>query len=271
MAILARKGYEAGADPLPLLGYRFVFASVFLFGLAMVMRRPTVPDRTLVWKLLLLGGIGFAVESSLFFIAIDLAPAGVASLVFFSFPMLTTLISWMLRLEPVTRRTVVALALGTAGVATIFTIRDISIEGPLYSLAAALAVAIYFTGAGVVMRGHDPLVGAVWTAVGAAISVLTVSFATGQHFPIDALPWAIALGVVTSIAFYAMYGAIAHIGPSKAAIAQMLEPVVTVVLGLLILDEEVTFRIALGAALIVSALPILASKRSEPPPPSDSV
>jgi len=271
VAILARKGYEAGADPLPLLGYRFVFASVFLFGLAKVMKRHTVPDKTLVWKLLLLGGIGFAVESALFFTAIDLAPAGVASLVFFSFPMLTTLISWVLRIEPITRRTVLALALGTAGVATIFTIRDISIEGPLYSLAAALAVAIYFTGAGVVMKGHDPLVGAVWTAVGAAVSVLVVSFATGQSFPIDALPYAVALGVVTSIAFYAMYGAIAHIGPSKAAIAQMLEPVVTVVLGLLILDEEVTFRIALGAALIVSALPILATQRSEPPPPSDSV
>jgi drug/metabolite transporter (DMT)-like permease len=271
VAILARKGYEEGADPLPLLGYRFAIASALLIALARAMRRPAVPDPGVVWKLLLLGGVGFAIESSLFFIALDKAPAGIVSLVFFSFPMLTVLISWILRTEPVTKRTVLALSLGTAGVASIFTIRDVSLEGPLLALLAALSVAIYFTGAGVVMRGHDPLVGAIWTAVGAAVSILAVAFATGQDFPLAALPWAVALGVVTSIAFYAMYGAISRIGPAKAAVSQMLEPVVTVVLGVLILDEDITIRIAIGAALIVSALPILARQRHEAPPPSDSV
>jgi len=271
VAILARKGYQEGADPLPLLGYRFAIASVFLLILAGAMRRPIVPRGDVLWKLLLLGGIGFAVESSLFFIALDLAPAGIVSLVFFSFPMLTALLSWAFRIEPVTRRTLIALSLGTAGVASIFTIRNVSLEGPLFALAAAVAVALYFTGAGIIMKGHDPLVGAVWTAVGAAVTVLAVGFALGQDFPVAALPWAISLGAVTSIAFYAMYGAISRIGPAKAAVAQMLEPVVTVILGVLILDETITLRIAMGAALIVSALPILAGRRSQTPPPADSV
>jgi drug/metabolite transporter (DMT)-like permease len=271
VAILARKGFEEGADPLPLLGIRFAIASLFLYVLARGMRRAVVPEATVVWKLLLLGGIGFAMESSLFFVALDLAPAGIVSLVFFSFPMLTALISWMLHIEPITRRTVIALTLGTAGVASIFTVRDVSIEGPLFALGAALAVAIYFTGAGVIMRGQDPLVGAIWTAVGASVSVLAIALAAGQEFPAAALPWAIALGAVTSIAFYAMYGAISRIGPARAAVAQMLEPVVTVVLGVIILDESITLRIVVGAILIVSALPILAARRSEPPPPADSV
>jgi drug/metabolite transporter (DMT)-like permease len=271
MAILARKAYEEGAEPLLLLGYRFTIASLFLFALARALKRPVVPEPTVVWKLLLLGGIGYAFESSLFFIALDLAPAGIVSLVFYSFPMLTALISWALRTEPVTRRTVFALSLGTAGVASIFTIRDVALEGPLFALAAAVAVAIYFTVAGIIMKGNDPLVGALWTAVGAAVSVFAIGFAARQNFPIAALPWAIALGAVTSIAFYAMYGAIARIGPAKSAVAQMLEPVVTVILGVLILDEIITLRIAIGAALIVSALPILAVRRSGPPPPADSV
>ena len=271
VAILARKGFEQGADPLPLLGYRFAVASAFLLVFARAMKRPLVPPRDLLWKLLLLGGIGFAAESSLFFIALDLAPAGIVSLVFFSFPLLTTLASWALRIEPITRRTVVALSLGTAGVASIFTIREVGLEGPIFALLAAVAVTIYFTGAGIIMKGQEALVGALWTAVGASVTVLAIGFAVGQDFPASALPWAIALGAVTSVAFWAMYEAIARIGPAKAAVSQMLEPVVTVILGLLILDEAITLRIALGAALIVSALPILASRRSKAPPPADSV
>ena len=271
VAILAKYGYREGADALPLLGFRFSFASIFLLVTAAALRRPLFPDRSVTWKLLALGGIGFAIESSLFFIALDRAPAGIVSLVFFSFPMLTALLSWAFRLEPVTRRTLVALALGTAGVATIFTIRGTALEGPLFALAAALAVAIYFVSTQVILRGQDPLVGAMWTAIGAAIVLLTISFATGQEFPAGATPWALALGVVTAIAFVAMYTAISLIGAAKVAVAQMLEPVVTVVLGVIILDESFTLRIALGAALIVSALPILAGSRSEPPPPADSV
>ncbi|MGH2752826.1 MAG: DMT family transporter [Actinomycetota bacterium] len=271
VAILAKNGYDEGADPLPLLGYRFVVASLLLLCLAAALRRSIVPSRDVVLKLLLLGGIGFAVESTLFFIALDRAPAGIVSLVFFSFPVLTALISWALRLEPITRRTLVALALGTVGVMSIFSVRHVSLDGPLLSLAAAVAVAIYFTGTGIVIKGQDPIVGAIWTAVGAAVTVLSASYLLGQDFPIEALPSAIALGVVTAIAFVAMYVAISLIGPSKTAVAQMLEPVVTVVLGVLILDEVVTFRIAVGAALIVAALPILAAQRTEAPPPGDSV
>jgi len=150
-------------------------------------------------------------------------------------------------------------------------VRGVRLEGPLLALGAAVAVAIYFTGTGIVIKGQDPIVAAIWTAIGAAVTVLSVSYVTGQDFPLDALPSAIALGVVTAIAFFAMYNAISLIGPSRAAVAQMLEPVVTVILGVIVLEEVVTFRIALGAALIVSALPILAAQRSEAPPPADSV
>jgi drug/metabolite transporter (DMT)-like permease len=166
--------------------------------------------------------------------------------VFFSFPMFTALLSWVLRIEPVHAKTVVALALGTAGVASIFTIRDLNLEGPILALLGALAVSVYYVGTAVVMKGNDPLVAAFWTAVGASVSVLAIGFATGQDFPLSALPWAAAIGIVTATAFAAMYGSIARIGAARSAVAQMLEPVVTVVLGLVILDEQITLRIAGG-------------------------
>ena len=90
---------------MPLLGYRFVFASVFLFGLAEGHEATHGAGQDARLETPATGRHRFRRRVPLFFIAIDLAPAGVASLVFFSFPMLTALISWVLRIEPITRRT----------------------------------------------------------------------------------------------------------------------------------------------------------------------
>ncbi|HEU4481200.1 MAG TPA: EamA family transporter, partial [Actinomycetota bacterium] len=107
--------------------------------------------------------------------------------------------------------------------------------------------------------GIDAAAGATWTAAGAATSLTLISVATGRDFPMDALPAALALGAVTSVAFTTLFAAIALIGSSRAAIAAMLEPVVTVLLAAAFLDEAITARIAVGAAFVIASLPVLAA------------
>jgi drug/metabolite transporter (DMT)-like permease len=69
----------------------------------------------------------------------------------------------------------------------------------------------------------------------------------------------ISLGVATAFAFVLLYRAIALIGSARVAVASMFEPVATIVLAALLLDEAITARVALGAVLVVAALPILAT------------
>ncbi len=272
VAILAKKAYEVGADALPLLGVRYLIAAVLLVLFVRAAGRRLHPGRTHVVRLLLLGGVGYAFESALFFVALELAPAGVVSLIFFSYPLLTAALSYVLRIEPIRKSTVVALVLGSMGVASIFTIEDLSLAGPLLALGAAFAVAIYFVAAGYVMRDVEPALGATWTAIGASASLLIISAVTRQSFPADALPPALMLGAVTAVAFTALYAAIARIGAARSAVAQMLEPVVTVALSAIVLAEVITARVAVGAALVVASLPVLASTgwrdaRATAPPP----
>jgi drug/metabolite transporter (DMT)-like permease len=66
------------------------------------------------------------------------------------------------------------------------------------------------------------------------------------------------------LAFVALYAAIRRIGSSRSSIAMMLEPVTTVVLAAIFLNEALTVRIGLGAALVVAALPLLASAPAQP-------
>jgi drug/metabolite transporter (DMT)-like permease len=209
--------------------------------------------------MMLLGGIGYAFESTLFFMALQHAPAAVVGLVFYSYPLWTTLLALAIGFERFRTRIALALVCGTAGVSLIFSLRSSSLTGPLLALSAAVAVALFLIAVQKASAGMDPFNVALWTATGAAISLSVVAVAARGSLPRAALPFAAALGLVTALAFVALYGSISRIGSSRSSIAMMLEPVTTVILAALFLSESLTVRIAVGAALVATALPLLAS------------
>ena len=257
MAIFAKLAYDEGADPLPLLAVRFGLTALLLMGFHLVTRRSLALPRAVALKLLALGAVGYAFEASLFFYALEFAPAGVVTLIFYSYPLWTTVFAISTRLEKFDRRVAIALVMGTVGVATIFSIEGGDARGPLLACAAAIAVAIYFLFAQVVTKGVDPAASATWTSLGATAALSTVLTFVDWSFPGDAFAPAAGLAIATAFAFVALYAAIARLGSARVAIASMFEPVTTVILAAVFLDEDITLRIALGAALVVIALPIL--------------
>jgi drug/metabolite transporter (DMT)-like permease len=101
--------------------------------------------------------------------------------------------------------------------------------------------------------------------VSAAVALGIVALVAGDPLPADALPYAFGLGVATAVAFATVYEAIVRIGSPRAAVATMLEPVTTIALAAIYLDEELTLRVLVGAALIIAALPLLTlARRAEP-------
>ena len=257
LAIFAKLAYREGAGPISLLGARFAIAAVLMLGWhALAGRTVAAPRRKLV-ALLVLGGAGYAFESSLFFLALERAPAAIIELIFYSFPLWVNLIGLAIGLERWRTGVAVALLLGSTGVALIFTVQLDSLAGPLLALGAAVAVALYFIAAQLVIEDVEPSVAATWTAAGAAVSLSLTGLLLGQPLPGGAWAPAAALGIATAFAFFGLYGAIARIGSARTSIANMFEPVTTIFLAALILDERLTVRILAGAALVISALPVL--------------
>jgi drug/metabolite transporter (DMT)-like permease len=272
LAILGKLAYEVGAQPLPLLAARFSFAAVLLAGFQAVTGQSAGLGRRTTAKLALVGLV-YGLEASLFFFALDHAPAASVSLIFYSYPLWTNLIGLGTGLEKFRARVFLALVLGTAGVVSIFEVSELGLLGPLLALAAAVSVAIYFLLAQVLLKDISPAASATWTTAGAALAALVATGTTQQGLPAAALPHAMGLAVASAISFVLVYAAIARIGSARTSVANMVEPVTTVVLAALILGEEITLRIAIGAVLVISALPILASAppQTEPFPPSDSL
>jgi drug/metabolite transporter (DMT)-like permease len=272
LAIFGKYAFAEGAETIPLLAGRFAIATGLIAGYQIARRKPLKPSRPKVRSLSLLG-ICYALESALFFFALERAPAGTVALIFYSFPLWTTLLSLLVGLERFRWGLVAALTLGTAGVSLIFTISTDDLSGPLFALGAAVTVAVYFILAQVIARDVAPAHSAMWTSAGAAAVATVIALATQQDLPASALVHTAALGVASATAFALLFGAIARIGSARASVAAMLEPVATVILAAIFLDEEITTRVAVGAALIVSALPVLAStgRRADIPAAADSL
>lgn len=258
LAIFAKSAYEVGAEPIPLLAVRFVVAALLLVAFLRITGRSLAIGRRNALRLMGLGACGYAFEASLFFAALERAPASIVGLIFYSYPLWTALTGLVLGIEPFRKSLFGALALGSAGILLIFSIPETTLEGPLLALAASIAVTAYFVTAQFFVKGIDPVAAATFTAIGAGLALTLVSAITGKGLPAAALPPALGLGAVTAIAFAFLYAAVARMGSAHTGVAMMLEPVTTIVLAALFLDETITLRVLVGAALVVSALPILA-------------
>jgi drug/metabolite transporter (DMT)-like permease len=265
LPIFAKYAYQDGADPLALLAARFITSTILLAVFAAITKRPVALPHPRALRIFLLGAIGYASESALFFAALTRAPAAVVSLVFYSYPLWTNIGGFATGLEKFQARSLVALGLAGTGIALIFSLPDTPLAGLLLALASALAVTVYYLFAQVFVRKVDPLPAAIHTAAGAGLSLTVASLATGERLPAAAFPEAAGLGSVTAVAFVCLYAALAAIGSAKTATTHMLEPVTTVLLAAVLLGDEISGRVAVGAALIVSALPILAGKKRDRP------
>ena len=273
LAISAKFAYRAGAHPFPLLAWRFALAALMLALYHLIRRRSLLLPRGDLAKTLVGGGFLYGFEATLFFAALQRAPASIVGLVFYSYPIWTTAIGFATGLERFRWKLVGALGLGVAGVLLVFSTPATSLAGPLFALAAAVVVAVYFIFVQVLLRDVAPSVAAMWTSAGAAVALGLVSIATGKSLPAEAAGPVVALAAASGFAFLTLYEAIIRIGSARSSIAAMLEPVTTIVLAAIFLDEDLTLRVVLGAALIVSVLPLLATVGHQEPsaPPVDTL
>lgn len=271
LAISAKFAYRAGSPVLPLLTVRFLGATLLIAVFHLVTRKSLKVPRGVMWKLLFLGGIGYGLETFLFFAALERAPAGVVALIFYSYPLWTVVMGFATKLEPFRWKLVGALVIGSIGVAIVFSPESGGLAGPLFALGAAVAVALYFIFMQVALREVESSPAAFWTSAGAALITGSIWLVGRAPLPSGAVVPALALALASAVAFIMLYAAITRIGSSRAAVAAMIEPVATLVLAWVLLDEVITTRVLIGAALVVSALPLLAMAGRRDVPAADAM
>lgn len=258
-----------GFGPQATLSIRFGVSAAVLFGLLALLRRPLLPVAGERLRPLLLGAIGYALESSLFYSALQRGTAAAVALLFYVYPAVVTVAELSVGRIRATRRLLGALALSVAGTALIVvTGADVSISaaGVVFALASALSFAAYLLVSGRAVLRTDPMVNGAWVAAGASLSLTVQGLATGGLRAPGDDAWLMLLnGLATAAAFSLMFAALGRLGPSRTAVVMTLEALSAVVLGALLLGEVIgPVQLAGGAAILAATVLISRTKTERP-------
>lgn len=263
MPIFARRAYGMGVGVQELLLVRFVLAFLVIGLFLRLTRRKSSPSRKQLPFLLALGGIGYFTLANLYFISLLYIPVSVVALILYTYPALVTMGSLALGWERASMPLISALSLALLGLYLVVNpILSVGPIGFLMTFGAAVVYTIYILVSTRVLRGLGGDVASLYVAGSAGVSFLLYDALTGRMnfgWGLEAWVWAILIAVVsTAIAGTAFFQAVKLIGPSKASILSLIEPITSIVAASVVFGEFLGINQLIGGALILLATVIAA-------------
>ena len=224
------------------------------------------------WRwLLVLGGVGYATEAAFFFLALGRGTAATVTLLFYTYPVLVTLISAVLGFGAPGLLLGGSLLAAVAGAGLVIGSSgglDITSAGIAFSLASALTFSVYLITADQTVRRTAPLVSAMWVSLSASVTLSLYSLVAGTaEMPEGtALLSIVAMGLLTSGAFAFLFLGLRRIGAVRTSIVASLEPVAASFLALLFLGEILRAGVLAGGLLILAGAIAASLARGVPDP-----
>jgi drug/metabolite transporter (DMT)-like permease len=254
-----------------MLAIRFAVAAVALAVLVGATRgtlRPAAGE----WRwLILLGSAGYAIEAAFFFLALGRGTAATVTLLFYTYPVLVTLISAAAGLGVPGLLLGGSLVAAVAGAGLVIGSSgglDISAAGILFAFGSAVWFSVYLITADQTLRRTSPLVSSMWVSLSASAVLAAYSLATGTwELPRGtALVSVAAMGLLTSGAFAFLFLGLRRIGAVRTSIVASLEPVAASFLALVFLGESLRAGVLAGGLLILSGAIAASLARGVPEP-----
>src|SRR5688572_448723 len=258
--------------PVTLVAFRVLFG--LLFGVVVIyIQRIQWPRTRKEWTpLLILSIANIAIPFFLISWGEQAIDSAVASILNATTPLFTILVAhFLLQDDKMTAPKVLGLLMGFAGVVILMS-KDIgtSLGSVLGQFAIVLASAFYAGGAVYARRTTQDLPGIMRSAgplLPATVLMWLMMFAVESpvKFPQLGITWIalLFLGVLGSgLAFVMSYYLLHEIGPTRTSMVTYLFPLGGVILGVLFLNEELSWQLVVGALLIVLSL-IVANLQSQ--------
>jgi drug/metabolite transporter (DMT)-like permease len=263
LGIFSRLFYDAGGEEFSLLVLRFVGTFLVLAAIALARSRPTPTTGDAALSVVM--GVATLGATFCLLAGFEAASPGLVTLLFYVYPLIITVAAYLLFGEELTRRRVVLLLIGMAGIILTVGIPDAATaEGIGWGLGAGVCVSIYILGSRHMMsRSVDSFQFVALSFAGALLFLVPFAAAMGIDWPRgDAVTYCICLIVISSVApTLLFYFAVGRIGAGGAARLATVEPVVAVVLSYIVLGEAILASQIAGGALVVAAVIALLTTR----------
>jgi len=266
LGIFGKLAYAGGLGLPTLLAARFGLAAVLMWAIVAVRGlSPRVSLRTLV-GLLLMGAVGYVGQAFSYFTALLTIQAATTGLLLYTYPSLVALLAWLLLRQKLTRAGAIALLMATVGCALVLgglaaLPGRADSAGVAWGLAAALIYSLYIIAGARLTASVQPLVASAYIITAAAVVFWVGGLLGGTlDFRVTAGGWAAVVGmalICTVLAIAAFVTGLAQVGPARASILSTVEPVITMLLAVLVLGEQINAGQILGGGLILGAVFVL--------------
>jgi len=258
-AIFSKLAYASGVNYLSTIMFRAAFVSLLLFAVMLLINQGLkVPKSS--WKLLGLLILIFNTSGTCLYKAIEILPASLAILFFYSFPAFTCLFDYLIKGEKLSKSRLLALVLSFCGLILLnfSSVGKLPLLGVIFAFSAALANSLFMVLSPLLLQEVHELAVTFWLFTsGAVLYFITGGFTGSLAYDLSLQGWLylILLAVIsTAAAHVALIYGLGVVGSTTAAIVQTLEPVVTAVLAFLVFNERLHGWQILGAILIVTAV-----------------
>ncbi len=247
------------------VAYRFALGSVSLFVFAKLGGRQLRISREHYGVVILTGALMFSLNYLLTYYSINYIPSGLVAVAFSLIVVSNAMFERLIFKTPLENRLLIASLLGVIGICCLFwpevgslSIRDESLVGVLFALAAVLLASLGNMGAIVNNRRKLPVVavnahGMAWGALLSAIVALLLgrefTFSMEKEYILSLL----YLSVVGSAIVFGCYLAlIRSIGSARAAYTSVLFPLVALLISTFVEDYQWSLLAVTGVAFILA-------------------
>lgn len=244
--------------PVLLVEYRVGLAALFLLAVSFFLsKRLNLREH---WKhYFVIGLFNSALPFLLFSFAAKTLSASLLSILNATSPIWGGLIAAVWSRQPLSLKTMLGMALGITGVATLVGLDTIRMQpGAGLAVCCALGAAFSYALATTYAKSAtkiDPFAnahGSMWAAT--ILIVPAVPFFPSHGSPGTLVVLSIlALGIVCSgVAYLLYFRLVADVGPASALTVTFLIPVFGILWGHLVLGEQVSWQTGIGAAIVVA-------------------
>ena len=262
----ARLAFQGGTDPLSLQVFRFVITAGATWLAVAVLRHLPRIRRDQIGRLGLLA-ICTAVSSLCYMTSVRYIPVGVASLTFFTFPLIVGPLSHVMKLDRLTRRSGIAILVSFSGLCLVLGY-DLSLDwrGLGLAFAAGVSVAVSFVVSRPLTRMLPPLTITAFATGIPCLFFVAFGLASGALvFPQSAVGGVgvVLNGLCFAIGLAFLYASIGELGATRTAVLINLEPLVSIAAAFLVLGQTIGTWQALGAAVVVGGIVLMQTGRRD--------
>lgn len=262
----------ASLPPLLFAAFRYDLGGVALLAYLILRGREWQPrTRTDVIAIVVAGGFLIA-GGSLLFLGQRTVPSGIASILYGLIPLLTTgFAAAVLPDEPLTRRRLLGVGLGLAGVGIIArpdpgNIFTAELVGIGFVVTAAVSISL----GSVLLRRLSPTLGigamTAWAMLVGGGLLHVGSFAIGERLA-DVTPTTVGIVSVvylavfaSAIAYIVYFVLLAEFGPLEINLVSYVVPVFATAAGVVLLGEELTIAMFVGFGLIAGGFVVIKAR-----------